>query len=261
MWTLIAGAGSGIGNALARQLAGRGEHLILAGRTAAKLHGLADDCRRLQPQCQVLVHTADFSRLHEVKELTREVRRATDTLGGLVYCAGEGDPAADLRRWDVADLNRALTVNVAAPLAMIQGLADCLHAGHPAARIAMLGAGLDETVQQGTGSYGISKMALRRLVRQLAVEFDASARAPVISLFQPGLVDTGGLRSYLARAAQLGLPHVAWIEQRLADGACLTAEQAASALAYTLSDVPESDFHGAVFHGRDLVDSLSFSAS
>lgn len=59
----------------------------------------------------------------------------------------------------------------------------------------------------------------------------------------------------------MNLPHAEWLNRRLSSGDCLTAEQAASALAFTLNQVPESDFHGAVFNGADLVDSLSFAAS
>jgi 3-oxoacyl-[acyl-carrier protein] reductase len=74
-------------------------------------------------------------------------------------------------------------------------------------------------------------------------------------------VDTPGIRSHIEKAARLNLPHAEWLANRLDMGDCLTAEQAASALVFTLNQVPESDFHGAVFNGADLVDSLSFAGS
>ncbi|MGC8119635.1 hypothetical protein [Marinobacter sp. VGCF2001] len=70
-----------------------------------------------------------------------------------------------------------------------------------------------------------------------------------------------GIRQHIDKAARVGLPHAAILGQRLESGQCLSAEQAASALAFTLFQVPESDFHGAVFNGGELVDSLSFSGS
>ncbi|SFR62015.1 chlorophyll(ide) b reductase [Marinobacter daqiaonensis] len=261
MWTLIAGAGSGIGRALAHELARDGHHLIIAGRTRDKLEAVAAGLREQYPDRVVWVAVADFSRPDDVARLASHIAGITGAIHRLVYCAGDGEPAADVESWDVADLNRALAVNVAAPLQLIQGLMPLLYHPEKAARVVMLGAGMDQTVQKGTGSYGVSKMALRRLVRQLAVEFDASPEAPVISLFQPGMVDTDGLRAHASSARSLGLPHASWLTERLDNGDCLTPEQAASAIAFTLKDVPESDFHGAVFHGRELVDSLSFAGS
>lgn len=125
----------------------------------------------------------------------------------------------------------------------------------------MVGAGMDKQAQPGTGSYGVSKMALRRLVQQLSVEFGTMENGPVISLFQPGLVDTPGIRRHIVKAAGLQLSHAHWLSDRLDNGECLTAEQAASALAFTLNQTPQSDFQGAVFNAPELVDSLSFAGS
>ena len=95
----------------------------------------------------------------------------------------------------------------------------------------------------------------------MCVEFDTMPDGPAVSLFQPGLVDTPGIRSHIEKAAELNLPHAEWLARRLEIGECLTAEQSASALAHCLGQVPESEFHGAVFNGADLVDSLSFAGS
>lgn len=261
MWTLIAGAGSGIGRALALELADRDAHLILAGRTRDKLESLASEIRKHNPGCRLVLVRADFSDPRSTQDLANAVTDRTNRLDRLIYCAGEGEPAPDLQGWNLLDFQRALAVNVSAPLLLVQSLYPqlCRHDG--GARIVMLGAGMDTQVQKGTGSYGVSKMALRRLVRQLAVEFDADIRAPIISLFQPGLVDTEGLRDHLGKAERISLPHSGWLSERLDTNDCLTPEQAASALAFILNSVPDSDFHGAVFQGRDLVDSLSFGGS
>jgi len=261
MWTLIAGAGSGMGKALALELANRNGHLILAGRSRQKLDALARQIRERNPDCGLVLVTVDFSDPRSTQGLADAVAERTDRLDQMVYCAGEGEPARDLQGWDLLDFQRALAVNVSAPLLLVQALYPQLCRDDGSARIVMLGAGMDQHVQKGTGSYGVSKMALRRLVRQLAVEFDAEIRAPIISLFQPGLVDTDGLRDHLGKARRLSLPHSGWLTERLETNDCLTPEQAASALAFVLNSVPDSDFHGAVFHGRDLVDSLFFGGS
>ncbi|GGY83008.1 hypothetical protein [Marinobacter zhanjiangensis] len=81
------------------------------------------------------------------------------------------------------------------------------------------------------------------------------------SLFQPDLVDTPGIRDHIAKASALKLPHASWLTERLDAGDCLTPEQAASAIAFALTDMPVDDFSGAVLHGRTLVDTLSFNGS
>lgn len=261
MWTLITGAGSGIGRALALELASQGHHLILAGRTESRLEQVAKTIRRDTPQCEVVIQTVDLADPGSTRELATQVGHAVDRLEAFVYCAGVGEPAADLASLKLFDFQHALAVNVSAPLLLTQALLPVLKGGDRASRIVMIGAGMDKNAQPGTGSYGISKMAMRRLVQQLSVEFDTMAEGPIVSLFQPGLVDTPGLRAHIDKAEILALPHAAWLTSRLDAGQCLSAEQAASALAYTLKQVPESEFQGAEFKGPDLVDSLFFAGS
>lgn len=261
MWTLITGAGSGIGRALALELAGQGQKLILSGRTASKLEQTAGDIRSNWPECEVMTLAVDFADPDSTRALAKKVCHLVDHLSAFIYCAGVGKPAADFASLDLIDFQEALAVNVSAPMLLTQSLLPVLKGHDPASRIVMIGAGMDSRAQPGTASYGVSKMALRRLVQQLSVEFGTMQEGPVISLFQPGLVDTPGIRKHIDKAARLSLGHAGWLHERLEAGECLTAEQAASALAFTLNQTAESDFNGAVFSAPDLVDSLSFSGS
>jgi 3-oxoacyl-[acyl-carrier protein] reductase len=261
MWTLITGAGSGIGRALALELAAQGHDLILAGRTVSKLEEVATKLRVEAPDREVMTLEVDLADPESTRDLAQQVSDAVNRLSAFVYCAGVGEPAADFASLGLIDFQEALAVNVSAPMLLTQSLLPILEGGDPASRIVMIGAGMDKHAQPGTGSYGISKMALRRLVRQMSVEFDTMSDGPVVSLFQPGLVDTPGIRSHIDKAGKLGLPHAEWLANRLTSGDCLSAEQAASAIVFTLNQIPESDFHGAVFNGADLVDSLSFAGS
>ncbi|MCL7942724.1 SDR family oxidoreductase [Marinobacter sp. ATCH36] len=261
MWILITGAGSGIGRALALELSKQGNNLILAGRTGSKLEHVAGEIRSDSPTSRVVTLTVDFADPASTRSLADRVCETVDHLSAFIYCAGAGEPAADFASLDLIDFQEALAVNVSAPMLLTQSLLPVLNGRDPASRVVMIGAGMDKHAQPGTGSYGVSKMALRRLVQQLAVEFGTMRHGPVISLFQPGLVDTPGIRDHIDKAAELNLPHAQWLGERLAEGECLTAEQAASALAFVLVQTAESDFNGAVFSGPELVDSLSFAGS
>ncbi|MDR9424018.1 MAG: SDR family oxidoreductase [Marinobacter sp.] len=261
MWGLITGAGSGIGRALALELATRGYDLILSGRTASKLEQVAQTIRHQEPERQVITMAADFADPASTRELANRVCSSVGWLGACVYCAGAGEPAADFANMELIDFQEALTVNVSAPMLLCQSLLPVLQGGNWSARVVLVGAGIDQYAQPGTGSYGISKMAMRRLVQQMSVDFEAMKEGPVVSLFQPGLVDTPGIRRHIEQASALSLPHAEWLGGRLENGDCLTPEQAAGALAYALQQTPASEFDGAVFHGTDLVDALSFGGS
>lgn len=261
MQTLITGASSGLGRALALELASEGHRLFLVGRNASRLDDLVQEIHRDFQHVDVVTEITDLSVPEQCRQLAVRIAKETIRLDFLVHCAGAGEPAADFASLDFRDFQEAMAVNVSAPMLLTQSLLPLLTGHEPASRIVMVGAGMDKRVQPGTGSYGISKMALFRLMLQLSVEFDSIKRGLVISLFQPGLVDTPGIHDHVEKAKILGLPHAQWLKDRLKNANCLTAEQAASALAFTLLQVPESDFHGSVFHAPELVDSLFFTGS
>ncbi|KPQ28945.1 MAG: putative short-chain dehydrogenase [Marinobacter excellens HL-55] len=230
MWTLITGAGSGIGRSLALELARKGHDLILAGRTAVKLDEVAETIRQDVPERKVRTFTVELADTASTQKLAMQVCESADRLAAFVYCAGAGEPAADLASLQLSDFQEALAVNVSAPLLLTQSLLPVLCESGKASRIVMVGAGIDKHAQPGTGSYGISKMAMRRLVQQLSVEFGAMEAGPIVSLFQPGLVDTPGIRDHVSKACALNLPHGPWLKDRLDSGRSLTAEQAATAI-------------------------------
>jgi 3-oxoacyl-[acyl-carrier protein] reductase len=261
MQTMIVGAGSGIGRALAFEMAGRGHDLILAGRTQGHLEDIASQVSSRHNSIEVAIRRLDLVETEQCQALCSELRSTTERINNFIYCAGVGKPAGGFRDFNPADLQEALTINTVAPTTLMHGLLPVLSGDHPLSRIVLIGAGMDRRIQPGTLSYGVSKMALRRIFEQLSVELVPDEGDPAVSLFQPGLVDTPGIRDHLSKARFFNLPHAGWLDQRLKSGDSMSAEQAASAIAHTLHEVPITDFHGTVFHGADLVDTLSFSAS
>ena len=135
-------------------------------------------------------------------------------------------------------------MNVTAPLALTQAFLPLLRRAAPA-RVLLVGAGIADRAQPGTGIYGITKKALARLFEQMVTDFEHEGPAdlPAVALFQPGLVDTEGLRDHIAAAEACDLPHAAWLDQALGQGQARSPDEAAEAMA-ALLDLPGERFHG-----------------
>jgi short-subunit dehydrogenase len=83
---VITGASSGIGRALAVELAGQGARLALAARDAARLEGVASECRARG--AQVLVVPTDVTRPEDGRALVDSTVAAFGALDVLVNNAG-----------------------------------------------------------------------------------------------------------------------------------------------------------------------------
>lgn len=261
MWTLITGAGSGIGRALALELANRRQALVLVGRRLETLESTASQVRDRHPNATIQCIACDLATASERDQLASQLQKLGEPLHSMVHCAGVGVPASSLSAFSANDLTTALSVNVVAPMALTVALLPMIKQADPSARMVLIGAGMDTHVQPGTGNYGISKMALKRLFYQLQKDLEQEQVSLGVALLQPGVVDTPGLRQHIQMARDCGLPHAGWLQSQLDDQHALTAEQAASALSFMLMDMPDTDFHGHEHHARKLVDDLSFQAS
>lgn len=83
---LITGATSGIGKALALQLANHGNTLFLVGRNSKILDELKSHCD--QKNIQALVFTCDLSQTHEIDELVSQIKLQTNQVDIIINNAG-----------------------------------------------------------------------------------------------------------------------------------------------------------------------------
>ena len=247
-WALITGAGSGIGAALARELATRGIGVALVGRRKDPLEKVRDSIAGLSP---TLVIPADIARDHDRAYLTQKLRKSLADQGSrlkyLVHNAGVGSPSPDLMGMDPETLTQAFAVNVTAPLALSQLFMPALIEAAPA-RIMLVGAGIADRAQPGTGIYGITKKALARLFDQMITDFahEGDPGNPDIAMFQPGMVDTEGLRDHIEAARDYALPHAKYLDSAIAKGKAHRAQDVARAMAKALVDLSSPDYHGKV---------------
>ncbi|MBR8745267.1 SDR family oxidoreductase [Nocardiopsis sp. MG754419] len=110
--TLITGASSGIGAALARRLAERGTALVLVARRTERLDALADDLRR-DHGVRVETVSADLGRPEAGRNLAAEVDRRGIRVTSLVNNAGVGLDGAFADQ-DPDELASLLALNVTA---------------------------------------------------------------------------------------------------------------------------------------------------
>ncbi|MFC6287367.1 SDR family oxidoreductase [Nocardioides sp. GCM10027113] len=161
---LITGAGSGIGEALARVLHERGDRLLLVARS----HERAADLERAFPGASCLV--ADLAAPAGV-ERALATTELPDRLDSVVHAAGVVDlePVAELdrERWQ-----RQLDVNLTAPALLTQAALPALRAARGTVVFVNSGAGLN--AHPGWSAYAASKFGLRALADALRGEEQAN---------------------------------------------------------------------------------------
>jgi NAD(P)-dependent dehydrogenase (short-subunit alcohol dehydrogenase family) len=86
---LVTGATSGIGEAIATQLAERGARILLGARTTERGQEAADRIRNRIPDADLELATGDLSLMREVRSLAYEVMDSTPRLDCLILNAAE----------------------------------------------------------------------------------------------------------------------------------------------------------------------------
>jgi short-subunit dehydrogenase len=110
-WALVTGASSGIGAALARELARHGHDLVLSARSRAPMEVLAEELRRLGANATIV--TADLSRAGAAATLIKEIAASGVEIDVLINNAGLG-VAGHFDRIDPARIGEVMQVNIVA---------------------------------------------------------------------------------------------------------------------------------------------------
>ncbi len=181
---LITGASSGIGAALARELAARGDTVGLVARREDRLAEVLDDCRRSAPASAMWV--AD---LEEPEAADRVAAAALDAFGAVdVLVNNAAIPGVrHVTRLTPAEVERVMRVNLHAPVRLTLGLLP-----------SMLGRGQGTIVNVSSlggrlgipreAAYCASKFALCGWTEALAMDL---WHTPIrVRLIVPGAVDT-----------------------------------------------------------------------
>ncbi|MCZ2860396.1 SDR family NAD(P)-dependent oxidoreductase [Blastococcus sp. VKM Ac-2987] len=192
---VVTGAASGIGEALAGQLAGRGSHLVLLDRDAERLDGVAGRIRADHPALRVATHVVDLADdeatarvaarlVAEHPETTLLVNNAGVALGG---------------RFDQVTLEEfewVMAINVRAVVRLTHTLLPVLKA-HPGAHVVNVSSVFGIFAPAGQAAYAASKFAVRGFSEALRHELADDGIGVTV-------VHPGGIRTRIAESARTG---------------------------------------------------------
>lgn len=174
---LITGAARGIGLALTRQLAARGDRVIAACRAPGAELSSIEGIR--------IVDDIDVAAPDSVQKLTAQLDR--HALDVIVHNAGimSDETLQDL---DLERLRRQFEINAIAPLNITKALLPNLRPGSKVALITSRMGSIDDNSSGGRYGYRMSKAALNMAGRSLAVDLKGAGIA--VGIFHPGMVAT-----------------------------------------------------------------------
>ncbi|MCQ4161497.1 SDR family oxidoreductase [Roseomonas sp. GC11] len=216
---VVIGATGGVGSALARRLAARGQEPFLVGRDAARLGALAAELGAPSAVADVL----------EPAGLAAAVTAAGPVLAGLAYCAGS-IPLKPLKRLTEQDFLEAWRLNVLGAALAVQAAQPALAAAPGGGAVVLFSS---IAARQGFANHAAiaaAKAGVEGLVVALGAELAPAIRVNAVA---PSLMRTGIAAPLTANAAMAEaiaklhpLPRLGMAEDAAGLAAFLLSEEA-----------------------------------
>jgi NADP-dependent 3-hydroxy acid dehydrogenase YdfG len=183
-FTLITGASSGFGQAIARTLAAEGRSLIITARRKERLQRLAEELSG-QTGVEVIPLCFDVRSRDEVEDAAEELKGRGIQLNHLINNAGLALGMSDIANGDVEDWDQMIDTNVKGLLYATNSFLRLMPDG---GHIVNIGSIAGKEVYPGGNVYCASKHAVDALNR--AMRIDLLERRIRVSQVAPGLADT-----------------------------------------------------------------------
>jgi NADP-dependent 3-hydroxy acid dehydrogenase YdfG len=181
---LVTGASSGIGRAVALELAACEARLCIVGRN---LDRLRDVEARAAAAAQVLVLQKDLTLDRDVDEMTSRLHDEFGRLDILVHCAGE-IASGRLESAAVDDFDRQYRANVRAPFLLTQRLLPLLKRSPEPGQIVFVNSSAGVSARPAVSQFSATQHAVRAMTDALRAEINEDG-IRVLSVF-PGRTAT-----------------------------------------------------------------------
>lgn len=188
---LVTGASRGIGAATALALAAAGAHVVLTGRTTGGLEEVEDAIHKAGGHATIA--PLDLIDGESIGRLAQAIAGRWDALDILVLNAATLGALAAVPAIDAKEFARLLTLNIAAPQALIAAFDRMLRASKDARVVAVTSSVVKPRAYWG--AYGASKAALETLVGAYGEEMKN------ISAIRTHIVDPGATRTAMRARA------------------------------------------------------------
>ncbi|HEY0401891.1 MAG TPA: SDR family NAD(P)-dependent oxidoreductase [Blastococcus sp.] len=192
---VVTGAASGIGAALAAQLAGRGSNLVLVDRDKERLDGVAADVRRDHPQLIVDTYVVDLADDAATDEAAEALAAAHPGTTLLVNNAGVA-LGGRLDQVTLEEFDWVMTVNFRSVVRLTHAFLPALKA-HPGAHLVNVSSVFGIFAPAGQAAYSASKFAVRGFSE--AVRHELAENAVGVTVVHPG-----GIKTRIAESARTG---------------------------------------------------------
>ncbi|WP_346618774.1 SDR family NAD(P)-dependent oxidoreductase [Blastococcus montanus] len=192
---VVTGAASGIGEALAVQLAARGSHLVLLDRDTERLDGVAAGIRAAHPALQVTTYVVDLADEEATAAVARTLVAEHPGTTLLVNNAG----VALGGRFDqvtVEEFEWVMAINVRAVVRLTHALLPVLKT-RPGAHVVNVSSVFGIFAPAGQAAYSTSKFAVRGFSESLRHELADDGIGVTV-------VHPGGVRTRIAETARTG---------------------------------------------------------
>ncbi|WP_020499037.1 SDR family NAD(P)-dependent oxidoreductase [Sciscionella marina] len=184
---LVTGGTSGIGRAIATELAGEGVHAFVTGRRQDRLDALAGELGE-----PVTTIRADISNLEDLDRVYDAIREHGAGLDILVANAG-GGAFGTLAELEPEDFDRTFGTNVRGTVFTVRKALPLLNSD---ASVVLIGSTSAARATAAFGVYSASKAAIRQFGRVWAIEL--AERGIRVNTVTPGPTETPGLAGLAA---------------------------------------------------------------
>ena len=192
---VVTGAASGIGAALADQLAARGSNVVLVDRDKERLDGVAAGVRRAHPGLAVDTYVVDLADEAATDEAAEALAAAHPGTTLLVNNAGVA-LGGRLDQVTLEEFDWVMTVNFRSVVRLTHAFLPALKA-HPGAHLVNVSSVFGIFAPAGQAAYSASKFAVRGFSE--AVRHELADNGVGVTVVHPG-----GIKTRIAESARTG---------------------------------------------------------